>query len=366
MTLPNATRSAIAPAVSGAAPSRTLAKAPAKPILAVLAGHRVDPAPVWLMRQAGRWLPEYREIRAKAANFLEFALTPDLATEATLQPLRRLGVDAAILFSDILIVPHALGADVRFVEGEGPRIRPVLDPKGFDPANAAERAAPVMETVRRVRAGLPDGATLIGFAGAPFTVACYVIDGQGGGEFPATRALLHGDPARFTAILAAIEAATVEYLVAQSEAGAEALMLFDSWAGLLDPRSFARFVTAPAARIANALALRCPGIPLIGFPRMAGTNLLAYGLGAGVAAVALDTGVDPTAVDVLLPAGLPVQGNLDPLVLRAGGPALQAEALAIRRGFSGRPHIFNLGHGVLPDTPPEHGAALMQALRAPL
>lgn len=339
---------------------------PSKPILAVLAGHRVDPPPVWLMRQAGRWLPEYRAIRAKAANFMAFALTPDLATEVTLQPLRRFGVDAAILFSDILIVPYALGADVRFVEGEGPRITPILDPALLDPRHAAEKAAPIMETVRRVRADLPDQATLIGFAGAPFTVACYVIDGQGGGEFPETRALLHRDPVRFAAILQAIEDATVDYLVAQAEAGAEALMLFDSWAGLLDPRSFARFVTAPASRIANALAMRCPGIPLIGFPRGAGTNLLAYGLGAGVSAVALDTGVEPEAVEVLLPAGMPVQGNLDPLILRAGGPALEAEVIAIRRGFARRPHIFNLGHGVVPDTPPEHGAALMQALRAPL
>ena len=332
-------------------------------MMRVLAGEAVWPPPIWLMRQAGRYLPEYRAIRATAGDFLTLCTTPDLAAEVTLQPVRRFGMDAAILFSDILVLPWALGQGLRFEQGEGPVLDPIRDAAGLRalrPAGAPARYAPILETVRRVAAGV-DGAALIGFAGAPFTVACYMVDGHGSKDFPATRLLAFSDPALFAELTDLLVEATIAYLAAQAEAGAEVLMLFDSWAGMLPPRQFARHVTEPARRIVAALAERYPDVPVIGFPRLAGTQLAAYASATGVRAVGLDTSADPA---VPLPAGIARQGNLDPLALLAGGDAQDGETDAILAAARGKPWVFNLGHGILPPTPPEHVAALVARVRA--
>jgi uroporphyrinogen decarboxylase len=340
-----------------------------KPFLQVLSGEAVWPPPVWLMRQAGRYLPEYRALRAQAGDFVALCTTPELATEVTLQPIRRYGFDAAILFSDILMVPWTMGQTLRFAEGEGPLLEPVraraaLD--ALDLASVAERAAPILETVRRVRAGLADhpGTALIGFAGSPWTVACYMVEGRGGGEFAEARRVAFRDPELFAAVMDKLEAATLAYLLAQAEAGAEALMLFDSWAGLLSPSGFRRWVIEPSQRLAAALRARRPDIPLIGFPRLAGPLLSEYAAKVPVQAVAMDTGMDPAWAAAHVPVGMALQGNLDPQAVVAGGPAMEAEARAILAAMKGRPFVFNLGHGIVPPTPPEHVARLMEVLRA--
>ncbi len=341
-----------------------------KPFLKTLAGEAVWPPPVWLMRQAGRYLPEYRAVRDKAGGFIALCTTPDLAAEVTLQPIRRYGFDAAILFSDILMVPWAMGQDLRFAEGEGPLLTPIKDQAGLDALDVAavpERAAPIMETVRRVRAALETdhpGRALIGFAGSPWTVACYMVEGRGGGEFPLARRMAFRDPEMFAAVMAKLESATLTYLLAQAEAGAEALMLFDSWAGLLSPSGFRRWVIEPSVRLATALRKARPDIPLIGFPRLAGPLLQEYAAAVSVQAVAMDTGMDPAWAARHVPPQMALQGNLDPQAVVAGGPALEAEARAILEAMRGRPFVFNLGHGIVPPTPPEHVAQLMQILRA--
>jgi uroporphyrinogen decarboxylase len=341
----------------------------AKPLLRALSGESVWPPPVWLMRQAGRYLPEYRRVRAEAGDFIALCTTPALAAEVTLQPIRRYGFDAAILFSDILMVPWAMGQGLRFAEGEGPLLEPVRDAaalEALDLPGVVGRAAPILETVRRVRAGLAEhpGTALIGFAGSPWTVACYMVEGRSGGEFAEARRAAFRDPAFFAALMAELEAATLAYLLAQAEAGAEALMLFDSWAGLLSPSGFRRWVVEPSARLAAALRARRPDIPLIGFPRLAGPLLAEYAAAVPVQAVAMDTGMDPAWAARHVPAGMALQGNLDPQALVAGGPALEAEARAILGAMRGRPFVFNLGHGIVPPTPPEHVAQLMAVLRA--
>jgi uroporphyrinogen decarboxylase len=343
---------------------------PTKPLLRALAGEAVWPPPIWLMRQAGRYLPEYRAVRAGVRDFIALCTTPDLAAEVTLQPIRRYGFDAAILFSDILILPWALGHGLAFKEGEGPVLPKLRDAAGLaalDPARVAQAVAPVMETVRRVRAGLAkegfDRTALIGFAGAPFTVACYMVEGGGSRDFAATRAMAYADPALFGGLMDRLTEATIEYLSAQAEAGAEALMLFDSWAGVLSPTLFRQHVIAPATRIVAALRQRHPGIPIIGFPRLAGLMVGAYAE-TGVNAVALDTGMDLRHAASLLPDGMAMQGNLDPMALVAGGAALTEETDLILRAMRGRPFIFNLGHGIVPQTPPEHVAALRERIRA--
>jgi uroporphyrinogen decarboxylase len=336
-----------------------------KPLLRALAGEAVWPPPMWLMRQAGRYLPEYRAVRSQAGNFLALCTAPTLAAEVTLQPVRRFGMNGAILFSDILILPWALGRDLDFREGEGPVMSPLREAAEVDRLDGpglAGRVAPVLETVRLVRREVGDAA-LIGFAGAPFTVACYMVEGRGTKEFAQARRLAHADPALFAALIDRLTAATIEYLALQAEAGAEALMLFDSWAGLLPPSLFAEHVIRPAARIRSALRDRFPDIPFIGFPRLAGLGAVTYAEATGVDALALDTGADLERLCPMLPARLATQGNLDPMALVAGGTALAAEARRVLAAVEGRPHVFNLGHGVVPETPPENVAALVRLVR---
>ena len=337
-----------------------------KRVLRVLGGEAVWPPPVWLMRQAGRYLPEYRALRAQAGDFLKLCLTPEMAAEITLQPIRRFGMDAAILFSDLPIVSWGLGQDLRYAEGEGPVLPPIRDAAGveaLDPDSVAGRVAPVWETVRRVAAELGE-TTLIGFSGAPFTVACYMVEGHGSREFAAARLMAYRDPGLFQALIDRIIAGNLVYLRGQADAGAEVLMLFDSWAGMLPPAEFRRWVIAPTARLAAALRESHPHVPVIGFPRLAGAMLGEYARGAGVQAVAIDTAMNPAAAADMVPPGIALQGNLDPLAVVAGGDAMRRDARAILDALRGRPHIFNLGHGLVPQTPPEHVAELVELIRA--
>jgi uroporphyrinogen decarboxylase len=335
-----------------------------KPLLATLRGERRDVPPVWLMRQAGRYLPEYRALRADKGGFLDLATDSEAACEITLQPIRRFGMDGAILFSDILMVPWAMGQDLWFEEGEGPRLAPKLVDSALDALTMApERLDPVYATVRRVAAELPPGTTLLGFAGSPWTVATYMVAGQGSRDQGETRRLAYRDPEAFAAIVAVIEAVTIEYLSKQIEAGAEAVQLFDSWSGSLAPAEFERWVIAPTARIVDAIGRLHPDTPVIGFPKGAGAKLPAYARETGIAAVGVDETIDPVWANEALPDGLPVQGNLDPLALIAGGRAMASPVARILAAFADRPHIFNLGHGILPDTPIAHVEQLLALVR---
>ena len=338
-----------------------------KPLLRVLNGEAVWPPPMWLMRQAGRYLPEYRELRGQAGDFISLCTTPALAAEVTLQPIRRYGFDAAILFSDILMLPWALGHGLAFKEGEGP-VLPWLtnaqEVAALDPGRVMGAVAPILETVGRTKAGLDDGTALIGFAGSPFTVACYMVEGGGSKEFARIRGMAHGEPALFASLIDVLVESTVEYLSGQIAAGADAVMLFDSWAGVLSPRLFALHVIEPTRRIVDAVRARHPGTPIIGFPRLAGVLVGAYAARTGVDAVALDTGAELSVAAGLVPATVATQGNLDPLSVVAGGEAMAAEVRGVLDGARGRPHIFNLGHGIVPQTPPEHVAALVKQVRA--
>ncbi|MBN8892649.1 MAG: uroporphyrinogen decarboxylase [Rhodospirillales bacterium 70-18] len=337
-----------------------------KRLLRALAGEAVWPPPVWLMRQAGRYLPEYRALRAEAGDFLGLCTNPVLAAEVTLQPLRRFAMDGAILFSDLPIVSWALGQDLRYAEGEGPVLPPIRDAAGLAVLNlkqVADKVAPILETVRRVRAEVGE-ATLIGFTGGPFTMACYMVEGHGSREFAAARGMAYRDPPLFGALIDLLVEANLVYLRGQADAGAEALMLFDSWAGLLPPSEFATWVTAPTARIVAGLRESHPDVPVIGFPRLAGVKLGAYAVGSGVSAVAMDTSMDPLLAAAMVPSTMALQGNLDPLALAAGGAALASETDALLAAMRGRPFIFNLGHGIVPQTPPEHVAALVTRVRA--
>jgi uroporphyrinogen decarboxylase len=320
--------------------------------------------PIWLMRQAGRYLPEYRALRARKGGFLALVNDSEAAAEITLQPIRRFGFDGAILFSDILIVPHAMGQALEFLEGEGPRLSPRLVDQGLDTLQAVpERLAPIYETVRRVRAGLGPGRTLLGFAGSPWTVATYMVAGEGSRDQHRTRALAYRDAAAFEAIVEAVSETTIGYLSGQIEAGAEAVQLFDSWSGSLAPAEFERWVIAPTARIVAAIRARFPNVPVIGFPKGAGAKLPAYARETQVSAVGLDETIDPGWADAALPAGLPVQGNLDPLLLEAGSPELERGARRILDAFADRPHVFNLGHGIGQHTPIAHVERLLAAVR---
>ena len=334
-------------------------------LLRVLAGEAVWPPPVWLMRQAGRYLPEYREVRGKAGGFIELCLNPEFAAEVTLQPIRRYGFDAAILFSDILILPYALGQSLRFAEHEGPVLEPIrnagslaaLDPSRFD-----DIVGPVLRTVSRVRAALPQETSLIGFAGSPWTVLCYMIEGHGSKDFAAVRTLAYSDPALFAAMLRLVVERTIAYLSAQITAGADLVMLFDSWAGVLPAAMFRRFVIEPTRQIVEALRAIHPSTPVIGFPRLAGWLLADYAA-CGVQGVGVDTAADPAMAAAAIPAGIAVQGNLDPLALVAGGRILADATQTVLAAWRGRPSIFNLGHGIVPQTPPEHVAELVRMVR---
>ena len=336
-----------------------------KPRLATLKGERASTPPIWLMRQAGRYLPEYRALRAEKGGFLALVNDSEAAAEVTIQPIRRFGFDGAILFSDILMVPSALGQGLSFGVGEGPALTPPLVDHALESLQAApERLDPVYATVRLVAAQLPPQTTFLGFAGSPWTVATYMVAGHGSKDQGETRRFAYGDPAAFGRIITAIADCTIEYLSRQIEAGVEAVQLFDSWAGSLSPAQFERWVIAPNAAIVAALHERHPGVPVIGFPKGAGEKLPAYARETGVDALGLDETIDPEWAARTLPQGMPVQGNLDPLVLIAGGAAMEQAASRILAAFADRPHIFNLGHGILQDTPIPHVEQLLAYVRS--
>lgn len=336
-----------------------------KRLLQALSGEALDRPAWWLMRQAGRYLPEYRALRTRARDFVEFCLTPALAAEATLQPVRRFGMDAAILFADILLVPQALGQRLGFGD-DGPMLD-AIDQRsgvaGLSPAGLA-RLEPVYETVRRVRAELSPESALIGFAGAPWTVATYMVEGGSSRDFRRIKSWAYRDPHGFGALIDLLADATIVYLAGQIAAGAEVVQLFDSWAGVLPEAEFESWVIAPTRRIAAALRQRFPAVPVIGFPRGAGLLHERYAAESGVDAVGLDA-VVPLGVARLLQGRVAVQGNLDPVALLAGGAALEQGVRAVRQALDGGGYVFNLGHGVLPQTPPEHVIRLAQLLAEP-
>jgi uroporphyrinogen decarboxylase len=338
-----------------------------KPFLMALGGKSIRPAPIWLMRQAGRYLPEYRALREKARDFLDFCFTPELAIEATLQPIRRFGLDAAILFSDILTVPWALGQKVAFVEGEGPKLEPLrtqADLGRLRHEDVLGSLQPVYETVSGVAKLLPKSTALIGFAGAPWTVAAYMVEGGGSRDFAQAKGWAMADPDGFGRLISGLIDATVAHLGAQIAAGAEAVQLFDSWAGVLGEAEFRRWVIQPTASIVQGLRKAHPKIPIIGFPRGAGGMLGPYARETGVAVIGLDTQAPLGWAMSQVPASMPLQGNLDPVALVAGGPVLRDRARAILDAIGGRPFVFNLGHGVPMTTPPEHVAELVRLVRA--
>lgn len=334
-------------------------------LLDTLRGQPAEQVPIWLMRQAGRYLPEYRELRAEKGGFLDLVYDSEAAAEITIQPLRRFGFDGAILFSDILIVPHAMGQGLEFLAGEGPKLAPPLvDAKLEDLACQPERFDPIFETVRLCREQLPGGVTMLGFAGSPWTVATYMVAGEGSRDQHVTRELAYTDPARFQSIVDAIADVTIGYLAGQIEAGAEAVQLFDSWSGSLAPDEFERWVIEPNARIVAAIKQRFPHVPVIGFPKGAGEKLPVYARETGVDAVGVDETIDPVWIARELPQEMPVQGNLDPALLLAGGRRLADRTDFILDTFRERPHIFNLGHGIGQFTPIAHVEALVEKVRS--
>jgi uroporphyrinogen decarboxylase len=335
--------------------------------LAPFAGHPAVPPPLWLMRQAGRYLPEYCAVRAKAGGFLDLCYTPELAAEVTLQPIRRYGFDAAILFSDILVVPHALGQRVEFLEGEGPRLDPIRSPKELarlDPERTAAKFSRVFEAVDRIRANLPTETALIGFCGAPWTVATYMVGGQGTSDQVDARLWAYRDPDGFGRLIELLTAVSIEYLSGQIEAGADAVQIFDSWSGSLPDTEFHRWVVLPTARIVHALKARHNHIPVIGFPRGAGASAARYVEATGVDGIGCDTSLSLEFMRrTLARDGLVLQGNLDPLLLVAGGRQLESRVQQILTAMAGTPFIFNLGHGIVPQTPPAHVARLVELVR---
>ena len=333
-------------------------------LLDTLRGHKPARPPMWLMRQAGRYLPEYRELRAEKGGFLDLVYDSDAAAEITIQPLRRFGFDGAILFSDILIVPHAMGQGLEFLAGEGPKLSPpLLEANLTEFAPKPERFDPVYETVRLCRQQIGENVTMLGFAGSPWTVATYMVNGEGSRDQHATRELAYTDPERLQSIIDAIVETSITYLRGQIDAGAEAVQLFDSWAGSLAPDQFERWVIAPNAAITAAIKQSHPDTPVIGFPKGAGAKLAQYARETGVDAIGLDETVDPVWANKELPRGMPVQGNLDPLMLMAGGKAMSDRIEFIIEAFADRPHIFNLGHGIGQFTPIEHVEQLVAAVR---
>ncbi len=336
-----------------------------KKLLATVLGERQDTPPIWIMRQAGRYLPEYREVRTKAGSFLDLCYNPELAVEVTLQPLRRFDLDAAILFSDILVIPDALGQKVRFEVGEGPRLEP-LDASEVDrlePEGALDHLAPVLETVRRLRAALAPEKTLIGFCGSPWTVATYMLNGRGSPDQWVARRFALEHPAAFGKLMDVLVKTSIEYLVAQLEAGADVVQLFESWALNLDDAAFKTQVIEPNRRIVEGVRARVPNAPIIGFPRGAAGNLKRYAEQTGVNALGLDYATPLSFASDHLPKTLPVQGNLDPLRLVIGGKVMEDRVIEIKNAFADRPHIFNLGHGIVPETPIEHVARLVELVK---
>lgn len=333
-------------------------------LLDTLRGSVTEKRPVWLMRQAGRYLPEYRALRAEKGGFLPLVYDSQAASEITLQPIRRFGFDGAILFSDILIVPHALGQDLQFLAGEGPCLTPrLVDATLASLQPAPHHFEPVWETVRLTRAALPAGVTMLGFIGSPWTVATYMVAGEGSKDHHVARAMAYADPQAFAEIIQAIVDSSITYLSGQIDAGAEAVQLFDSWAGSLAPQQFQRWVVEPTAQIVSAIRARHPQVPIIGFPKGAGAKLPAYAWETGVDAVGVDETVDPRWISKELPVQMPVQGNLDPLLLISGGQQLEDAARDVLDAFRGRPHVFNLGHGIDKTTPIAHVERLLEIVR---
>jgi uroporphyrinogen decarboxylase len=335
-------------------------------LLRALSGQTLASPPIWLMRQAGRYLPEYRKVRSEVGSFLDLCCNPVLAAEVTLQPLRRFDLDAAIVFSDILIVPYALGQKVEFLEGEGPRIDPVRnasDLSRLDQASAPGRFAPVYETLERVSAELPAGVPVIGFCGAPWTVATYMVEGRGSKDQAEARLWAYRDPSSFQSLIDLLVETSIGYLLGQVEAGAGALQIFDSWAGGLPEDEFARWCSYPTRAIVAGVKAQAPDVPIIGFPRGAGPLAEAYARETGIDAISCDTSMPLGFMRETLQARLPVQGNLDPLLLLAGGEHMEARVATILNTLGGAPFIFNLGHGIVPDTPPEHVAKLVTLVK---
>jgi uroporphyrinogen decarboxylase len=340
---------------------------PQKKLLRSLAGETQAVPPVWLMRQAGRYLPEYRATRAKAGGFLDLCYTPELAAEVTFQPIRRYGFDAAILFADILLLPQALGADLWFETGEGPRLSTVTTEADFARLKGKDdihdRLAPVYETVRILAEGLPKETALIGFAGAPWTVATYMVAGRGTPDQGPAHALKAENRPLFERLIALLTEATVDYLSAQVEAGAEVVKIFDSWAGSLRGDDFDRYALEPARAITAALKARHPGLPVIAFPREAGERYVGFARATGADCVAVDNSVSADwAAEHVQKDGC-VQGNLDPRLMVEGGARLVEETKRIVKAFSGGPHIFNLGHGITPEADPENVHLMLEAIR---
>lgn len=338
-----------------------------KTLLRALSGETLPTPPVWLMRQAGRYLPEYRATRAQAGDFLSLCYTPDLAAEVTLQPIRRYGFDAAILFADILLIPDALGADLWFVTGEGPRLSTITGPDGLKPLKGKDdihdHLAPVYETVKILSQELPSETTLIGFAGAPWTVATYMIAGRGTPDQAPAHKLRQEDPATFDALINLLTDATIEYLSKQVEAGAEVVKIFDSWAGSLKGEAFDRYALEPTKKITQEMKQRFPGLPVIAFPREAGDKYIGFAKAVGADCLALDTSVDATWAAQHLQKDGCVQGNLDPKLMITGGDALRQEARRIVDALKNGPHIFNLGHGITPEADPENVHVLLEEIR---
>lgn len=336
-----------------------------KKLLATVLGERQDTPPIWIMRQAGRYLPEYREVRTKAGSFLDLCYNPELAVEVTLQPLRRFDLDAAILFSDILVIPDALGQKVRFEVGEGPRLEPLgaSEVERLEPEGALDHLAPVLETVRRLRAALAPEKTLIGFCGSPWTVATYMLNGRGSPDQWVARRFALEHPSAFAKLMDVLVKTSIDYLVAQLEAGADVVQLFESWALNLDDAAFTTQVIEPNRRIVEGVRARVPNAPIIGFPRGAAGNLKRYAEQTGVNALGLDYATPLSFASDYLPKTLPVQGNLDPLRLVIGGKAMEDRVIQIKSAFADRPHIFNLGHGIVPETPIEHVARLVELVK---
>jgi uroporphyrinogen decarboxylase len=339
---------------------------PPKKLLAALGGAVQEKPPIWLMRQAGRYLPEYRALRAQAPSFLDFCYTPRLAAEATLQPIRRFGFDAAILFSDILVAPDALGQSVSFETGEGPRLAPIETPTDLTRLRTGadmSRVEPVFETIDRVRSSLAGETALIGFCGAPWTVASYMIAGRGTPDQSPARLFAYRHREAFQALIDLLIEFSADYLIGQIRAGAEAIQIFDSWAGVLPGEEFERWCVAPLAAIVSKVRLQAPDAPIIAFPRGAGASLHNIVTVAGLSAIGLDTAASASAASRALPTRLALQGNLDPIALLAGGVSLDEGIDHVLADFAGRSHIFNLGHGILPETPIENVERLVRRVR---
>ncbi len=336
---------------------------PEKPVIAALKRRAGAQVPIWLMRQAGRYLPEYRAVRAQANSFLELCFTPELAVEVTLQPIRRFPLDAAIIFSDILVIPHALGQTVKFEDGQGPRLDPIRsggDVRKLSLDRLTTTLAPVATAIAAVRRELPEGVALFGFAGAPWTVASYMVEGAGGSDFAIAKAWAYREPESFGLLIELLVDATTAYLLQQIEAGAEILQIFDSWAGALSPAALERWALQPTAEIVRRVKAKRPDVPIVVFPRGIGASYARYAAECGCDGLSLDTTVAPEWAAAALQPSMTVQGNLDPLALVAGGGAMREEAMRILERLGAGPFIFNLGHGILPQTPPEHVAALCE------